>query len=168
MSDEWIEDLNWQEKAKSEVMYWFVRTTDIGFDRWAVLEEETKQHFDALMIDGIRVEIKARRGKYVNFRDILVETHSCEERDTPGWIYTTQAEYLAYAFVDEKTREILRGSVLHFPKLLNWWINVGRNNQYEIKRGTTGKLYHTVNRVIPEGDLPLELFYYHPKHGLIN
>ncbi len=168
MPGEWKDDLRWEQNVRPAMIGWIARTMNIGFDRWATLEEETEEHFDALMLNGVKVEIKSRRGGKVIYNDILIETKSCEERDTPGWIYTTQADYLAYAFVDEATHKILKGYLIHFSKLKEWWMKIGRYHEYDIRKGTTGKLYHTVNRAVPEKDFPLDLFYYHPTYGVLD
>lgn len=147
-------------------MDWIVKTTQTGFHRWATFEEETTLHFDAVMEDGEKYELKNRRQKYFNKKDILIETLSSIERKTLGWIYTTKAEKLAYAFVE--IPNVTRGYIFHFPILKSWWRNTGIFNEYQIKHGKTGKLYKTENKVVPLKDIPFEALYYHPDYGLLD
>lgn len=158
------EDLLWEKATREAVLLWAVRILDVGADRWATLQEELAEHFDVLMVDGSRLELKIRRSKYVNKKDILIETESCVEKRTLGWIYTTQANFLVYAFVTPG-REVLKGYIFDFPELQAWWIKEGTRTNYENKYGKTGDLYTTKNCVVPLGDLPLEVFAYHPDYG---
>lgn len=160
------EDLAWEGKAREGVMDWLVKTTPLGFDRWATLEEERDQHFDAIM-NGERVEIKVRRPKYRKKRDILIEVISNVARKTPGWIHTTKAKYLVYVFMG-RNYQVSRGYILHFHDLKEWWNNEGRLNQYETITGKTEDMYETDNRAVPLKAIPLEIFYYHQDYGLLD
>lgn len=167
-------DLLWESKAKEPIMIRVVNMSQIDFDRWATINEEKTLHFDFWLINGKRVEIKTRRyesaikKKYFRNKDILIETLSCVERKTLGWIYTTIADYLAYAFVDNKW-QIRRFYLFYFPVLKKWWMKEGRFKDYQKAfgktYGVTELLYRTENETVPVKDIPYDCFLYHPDYG---
>lgn len=160
---DWRKDLTWEKKANIVSMHWIIKVSGHLFHRWATLKENREEHFDALMEGNIRYELKNRRKDY---GDILVETLSCKERGTPGWIYNTQTDYLAYTVVT-KERQVAKGYIFIFPRFQKWWNEEGVYNHYEPKRHV-GELYTTKNRAVPPKDIPLDCFYYHPEYGLLS
>ena len=116
----------------------------------------------ALLINGrwVRAECKIRSTKYRKhaLEDILIETKSSVEDDTPGWIYRSAAELLIYVW--EFPTGVF-GIILRLPELKKWWME---NRHYYTRRilapnPPNNPEYHTENYVVPISDLPDDLFY---------
>lgn len=72
------------------------RAQENGVDHVAMLGERDKV---------LRIEVKCRRPRAdgADWPDVLLETHSCFERLTPGWIEKPlTADFFAYAFVQSR------------------------------------------------------------------
>lgn len=130
------------------------RTTD------ATEYEQREQHFDFhgyLYGELTTFEAKTRRQ---DFPDLLIETLSCIERKTPGWIYTTQAKILVYTLLlDNVLKKIW---LLNFPKLYNWWLKEGSHHRIEANLviGRTDNLYRTENYAIRWEYLPRDIIMF--------
>ena len=74
---------------------------------------------------SVAIEEKIVRWPGRHYTAICIETHSNLERTREtapdGWIYTSVADYLLYAFEQEDERS-LRVSVFNLPKLRDWFI----------------------------------------------
>ena len=79
----------------------------------------------SLMTPWIRIECKERFRRY---RDFLVETKSSVERSTPGWIYKSKADLLAYVWVYTKSAN---GKIMHMRELQKWWKTVDFSRRYQ-------------------------------------
>jgi len=120
-------------------------------DLWVKCNNKTKS-----------VEVKLRRKEY---KDILLETISNITKKTPGWLYKSNADYLAYLFcIDGK---ITKGYVGDMKTISYWYQGEGIYKGYPIKYGNTAIGYKTQNRAVPENHIPFEAWIYHPQYGLL-
>ena len=94
----------------------------------------------------VTVDEKKRRKDY---GDILLELRSNKERNTPGWLFYSQCDYIVYAVLPA-------GVVYLLPVLLlqmAWKSNGGTwQKQFPVKLADN-QLYHTENIAIPTGVL---------------
>lgn len=108
------------------------------------------------------VEVKLRSEKYSAFaeRELLIETESSLESNTPGWIFKSQATYLAYLWL---RRGIIHGKIMSMKLLREWW------KENEWKYGVSERehlapnppsnpTYHTRNYSVSWHELPKNLF----------
>ncbi len=92
---------------------------------------------------SFKIEIKGDRWHQTG--NFFFETHSNEEKNTPGCFIYTQADYIFYYFI---TTELL--FALPMPATRNWFM--GKMNQFKERRTTTpvkSGFYTTVGRLVP-------------------
>jgi len=141
-------------------------------DGWHVTAGKTRaqengvDHVVSLGRDkDLRVEVKCRRPRRdgSDWPDVLLETHSCWERKTPGWIEKPlTADFFAYAFV--QSRIVLLLPVLNLQAA--WRANRSewdrlagaRQRGFAVVFGKTarnggGQLYSTRNIAVPTVEL---------------
>jgi len=95
----------------------------------------------------ITIEEKVRDKKYAN-NDIVIEEQSNIEKDTPGWIYYSKADYLAYSWLQNGLTKIL---LFDMEKLREWYLK--NKDKYNIVTTDTDNMYHTSFRIIPLEDI---------------
>lgn len=93
------------------------------------------------------VEEKARRG---NFNDILVETIQDEEKNYPGWIYYTKADYIVYGIFGRDSK--VYG--LNCPEFKDWFAQAMLGFEKKISNKGYGK---STNYVVPISYIPPEI-----------
>lgn len=144
-----------KERLDIEVLKdWLQRRLDVEAITEATAEEQIENDIDFhgyLWSEPKTFEAKIRKG---NYDDLLIETLSNSERGTLGWIYTSQADILAYFFVEKAT--VLRGLLIYLAKLKDWWTKEGKLFDWPKYYGTTGTLYHTENRAVPISAIPAD------------
>jgi hypothetical protein len=111
--------------------------------------------FKDSIMDEIPIEVKIRTQIW---NDIAIETKSSTEYDTLGYIYKSQATFLAYAFVIDNT--IKSFYLLHLPRLKEWF----ERNKHKYKpkyapNPPNNPIYHTEFYPIPIRDIPFWLFF---------
>jgi hypothetical protein len=98
---------------------------------------------------SVSVEEKIVRRKYTAF---AIETHSNLERGTRGWIYTSTADQLLYAFGLPLGLEVW---LMPMADLREWF--VPREQLYPASDTPNGQggqvLYHTRCRIVPIADV---------------
>jgi GR25 family glycosyltransferase involved in LPS biosynthesis len=99
----------------------------------------------------VRLPPKGRRG----YSDIAIETVSNDVKGTPGWIYTSKADWLVYVFIKENW-EVGRFYVLEMRGLRSWFIE--NEYKYGIKKAPNPS-YYTIFKPIPIRDIPKQLFF---------
>lgn len=135
----------------------------------ATIKEQKEDDIDLHALtpteNEVTFEVKIRYKKY---EDLLIETLSCIEKKTSGWIYKSKADYLAYVFIVPNKPII--GDVIDLPGLNKWWYKQGVYVGYPLKEGTTktdngAVLYKTQNRAVPIRHIPFHLFHAHRNYS---
>lgn len=152
---DFIEDLK-QERSDMEIVKnWLHKHLFVGDLKEATYAEQTQKHIDFHgMLYGEPKTFEAKI-RYTDYGDLLVETLSNTETKSLGWIYTTQADYLIYAVLENSTVKKL--FIINLPYLKEWWNRQGRYSKYTTHYGETDNLYKTENKAVPISDLPKEI-----------
>ena len=102
---------------------------------------------DLVSSDGEYYEIKIRSAEYRSLykKDILIETISNDQKDSHGWIYYSEADWLIYLY---EPLDNLIGYKMSMPELKRWWKFNEFRRSWEMKK-VPNKGYKTINRVIP-------------------
>jgi len=121
---------------------------------------EQLQGKDLLSSDGEYYEVKIRGAKYRGLykKDLLIETISNDKKDSPGWIYYSEADWLIYVY---EPLEDLVGYRISMPALRKWW-EVNEHRRVWNKKMVPNKGYNTINRVVPLNFLEDVHFTYLP------
>lgn len=146
------EDLAKERLDIEAVKEWLERRMNVEAIVEATIEEQIEKHIDFhgyLWGEPKTFEAKIRRRDY---GDLLIETFSNAERRTLGWIQTSQADILAYFFVEK--RGVIKGGLFDLPKIREWWNKDGQFVAWPKYYGMTENLYHTENRAVPISTLP--------------
>jgi hypothetical protein len=99
----------------------------------------------------ILVEVKGDR--WDKTRNFFFETHSNQEKNTPGCFLYTEADWLFYYFVH--TRQLYR---LPMPKTREWFkITMGRFRERSTTTSVGNSHYTTVGRLVPITTVMLEV-----------
>lgn len=108
---------------------------------------EQRQDMDLISSDGEYYEIKIRGLEYRPFykKDILIETISNDQKDSDGWIYYSEADWLIYLY---KPLDDLIGYKISMPALQSWWKINEHRRVWKMKK-VPNKGYNTINRIIP-------------------
>jgi len=94
----------------------------------------------------LKIEEKIRDEKYSN-GDIVIEEKSNVEKDTAGWIYYSNADYLFYSWLDKNGK--LKDKILCVKlPVLRMWYDENKYGYKLIDTNTDG-LYTTSFRIIP-------------------
>ena len=100
----------------------------------------------------LTVEEKIRSCDYWNYRekDILLETISIDYNNTPGWLYTSKADCLIYAFVNKFDNKLW---IYKFPlqQLRKWFII--EKDKYKNFKTAKNNGYNTISVVVPIKDI---------------
>jgi len=154
---EWKKSLELEEKASIYFNFayrkiWKIKSIktinqtskgiDEGIDKILVLEDNSQ----------ITIEEKVRAKKYSN-NDLVIEEKSNVEKNTPGWIYYSKADYLAYSWFIDGLAKVL---IIKMDKLKKWYMK--NKEKYNLVTTHTDNLYHTSFRIIPLSDLDFEFF----------
>lgn len=102
---------------------------------------------DLVSSDGEYYEIKIRNAeyRYLYKKDILIETISNDQKNSPGWIYYSEADWLIYLY---EPLDNLIGYKISMPALKRWWKFNEFRRSWDTKK-VQNKGYKTINRVIP-------------------
>ena len=118
-------------------------------------QEQQEHHFDFYgYLYGERTTFEAKIRSKI-YEDLLIETLSCIEKKTLGWIYLSEAKHLIYSIIENK--KIQRLSMYALPKLREWWVTVGSYKIYKKFYGKTGTLYSTENYAVTLRDIPRDI-----------
>jgi len=125
---------------------WRVKTITVVRDTLKGREEIDKI---LTLEDGIQIAIeeKVRDKKYAN-NDIVIEEQSNVEKGTPGWIYYSKADYLAYSWLQNGLTKVL---LFDMKKLREWYLK--NKDRYNLVMTDTDNIYHTSFRIIPLEDI---------------
>lgn len=103
-------------------------------------------------------DVKVRDFKYYRFQDILLETKSVIESDTPGWLY--KASVVVYVWWNPKKTRFVDGYAL-FMQNIRDWLEITQWNFYEktafSRRGVSH--WSTKNIAVPITSFPLGCLY---------
>jgi hypothetical protein len=101
-----------------------------------------------------------REDRKRGYSDIAVETASNSERGTPGWIHTSRADWLVYAFL-RRNGELGRVYVLDMKELRRWFLeNEHRYPTLRAPNPPDNPRYHTLFKPVPIRDIPEFLFLF--------
>ena len=159
------EALETEHQHMPSVETWLTKLFNLKKTWPATLKEQKEDDIDLHVLtpteNEVTFEVKIR---YTYYEDLLIETLSCIEKKTQGWIYKSKADYLAYVFLLPNKPVI--GDVIDLPKLNKWWCKQGVYVGYPPKKGTTktnngAVLYQTQNRAVPLRHIPFQLFHAH-------
>lgn len=105
------------------------------------------EDMDLKSSEGESYEVKIRSAKYRDLykKDILIETISNDQKDSPGWIYYSKADWLIYLY---KPLDDLIGYKISMPALKSWW-KLNKHQRAWKKKKAPNKGYNTINRIIP-------------------
>jgi len=108
---------------------------------------EQLQDMDLKNSDDEYYEVKIRGAEYRSFykKDILIETVSNDQKDSLGWIYYSEADWLIYLY---KPLDDLIGYKIPMQALKRWW-KLNEHRRVWKKKKVPNKGYNTINRVIP-------------------
>lgn len=106
--------------------------------------------------DIIKIEEKIRDRKYKN-KDIVIEEQSNVEKQTHGWIYYSESDYIAYSWFVNGLSKIL---IIDMKKLKEWYLK--NKEKYKLVFTETNNLYHTSFRIIPIEDIKNMILYTSP------
>ena len=131
-----------------------------GQDFKVTIRTPHNAQFDLRIFETIEEKI---RSPWVTYPDILVETESCRERGTAGWIYHSEAHWLSYV----RQPGVGRVNVCLLPMSeFRDWFTVNAHRFAEKHSHTylaNGAEYTTVNRVVPLNDDGFRYFWH--AHG---
>jgi hypothetical protein len=107
---------------------------------------------------SVGIELKVRSPQYAGKRDILIETRSCTKpgRESPGWIYTCEADLLCYENLQYGT-PLIRIRILDMPGLKLWFHGVDLT---QIKPIVLPDKNRTESYPILWQNIPVELILY--------
>ena len=152
------EDLAYSLEANTEPFWAAVYQKafpDIKSMRLVENLEEQKAGIDRVITldNGKEYSIDEKKRRK-SWGDILLETKSSEERDTPGWINKPlRIDFMAYAFMPDK-----RVYLFSWPMLRRAWINfepvwteqaIEETNGFRIVRAANREGYTTVSVAVP-------------------
>lgn len=101
-------------------------------------------------------EVKVRTSLY---GDLALETLSCREKGTPGYLYASKANLLVYVFY-VGGRLHPNSSILALSQLRAWFERNKHRYRSRLAPNPPGNpLYHSVFFPVPFRDLPKYLFY---------
>jgi hypothetical protein len=139
--------------------------------------EKTSQEVDTDLsmqhpdLGSLTVEVKVRK-KY--YPDLAIETFSCLERKTQGYIDKSQAQFLAYVYL-ENAKVHSESFVVSLPNLKRWfYLNKNKYTPKLAPNPPENPLYHTQFYPVPLQDIPISFFmpkvavsggYYTVNHG---
>ncbi len=138
------EDMNRERREMFIIKQWLGGL--FGFLFEDVSLEEQMEGKD-LCANGAFYEVKIRDPKYRTYfkQDLLIETISNSEKDSPGWIYYSKADWLLWIF---KPIKDLAGYLISMKELQRWW----RFNQFKYEwktREAYNEGYITINKEVP-------------------
>ena len=150
-----VEGLGVANKASADIEAW-LRTKPETIDVVNVENDPDYQRRDIDLIwitqtGQMLVEIKGDR--WEKTRNFFFETHSNQEKGTPGCFLYTEADWLFYYFVN--TRELYR---LPMPKTREWFkITMRRFRERSTTTSVGNSHYTTVGRLVPITTVMLEV-----------
>lgn len=108
---------------------------------------DQKRGKDLISSDKESYEIKIRDTIYRDLYkiDILIETISNDKKDSPGWIYYSEADWLIYLYAP---LDDLIGYKIKMPVLKKWW-SFNEHRRVWMKKVVDNRGYNTINRVVP-------------------
>lgn len=119
----------------------------------------------------VSVEEKVRLGSNAKYDDLLVEYLSNKERNTLGWGFTSEADWLSY--IQFCPGEFVAVLILPMQQLKSWFsTNYIKYSDIESQTALSGTHYTTVNKAIPFKDDAFRLFskahgYFYARKNLV-
>lgn len=134
-----------ERQAMPKVRSWLENLLGCTFQDTSL--EEQLQGKDLISSDGEYYEVKIRSAEYRSLykKDLLIETISNDQKDSPGWILYSEADWLIYLY---EPLEDLIGYKISMPVLKKWW-KYNKHRRAWKKKKVPNKGYNTINRVIP-------------------
>jgi len=139
---------------------WKIKTITVIRDTPRGIKEEIDKILTLEDGSQITIEEKIRDKKYIN-NDIVIEEQSNIEKNTPGWIYYSKADYLAYSWLQDGLSKIL---IFNMEKLREWYQK--NKDKYNIIMTNTNNLYHTSFRIIPLEDIDIPFQIIQPNNNI--
>lgn len=160
-TDYFDEKMKVEKEAMGQVVNWLANRFGLYYRR-DVRDDKSFQDLDVDLIltdnqtADIPVEVKVRK---TLFDDIALETLSCYERGTLGYLFKSKAELLAYIFfIDGKIHA--NSAVLDLGGLRHWFkANQARYRPQYAPNPPINPLYRSEFYAVPLDDLPKALFY---------
>lgn len=114
------------------------------------------EDLDRVMPSPLFIEVKIRNQLY---EDILIETKKNVEQNKPGWIWTSEAQLLAYVFYVDGNLLSRPRYLMHLPTLREWFRqNQSRYQAMLAPNPPQNPVYHTEFYSIPLRDIPEKIF----------
>lgn len=156
------EDMNKERKSLDQLKLWLLSSPrkECLNNIYCLSEASYEQQITGIDLIGktfnneITIENKIRFQPF--YQDLLIETQSKKERNTPGWIDYAKAEYLIYIFIIKDYP--IKGHIINLSLLQEWWKTQNPEN-FQLKE-SPNQGYVTVNRVVPLKEIPRKIFLY--------
>lgn len=150
-----------EEEARLQIEKKLKRLFDLRALKYIGNEEDGitfDKDYVGYTVEGRRItfEVKVRlppKGRERGYSDIAVETVSNDSTGTPGWIYTSKADWLIYVFT--KGGKITRFYAINLPAFRSWFLE--NEHKYSSLKAPN-PTYNTVFKPIPIKDIPPQLF----------
>ena len=154
-----LENGNLWEKKLYEKLSRLLLTINAQIIDYAENPTWQKKGIDFLLSIGQRtVEQKTRDYQYYWHKDILLETISVIENNTPGWFYSTEADAVAYVWKNKEETDIIDGYFIFITKELRQWINDNEHsfNHIKVHSNNYSSQWSTMNISVPISLFPRE------------
>jgi len=166
---DFIKDLkngNKWEKKLAPILERFIFTYKAKIMNFSTIEGREKQRKGVdieLVSEEPDIEVKTRHNKYYKNKDILLETVSVIHQNILGWVYTSEADVIAYCWETEnKTNLEPIGYLILLQKLRKTdWFKTIENRGVPTKVGSckNGLYWESYGRAIPINDFPPGVLY---------
>lgn len=159
------EGQKWEEKL-AKIIENFIINYKIKNIKYSTPEGRIKQKNGLdyeIIADAQGWELKTRSNKYFDYGDLLLETISIEEKNEPGWAYTSQADVIAYVWKTKNNLNLMsKGYLILIKKLREtaWFKTIpslGKHCRASSFRGSW--VWHTISRAIKIEDFPPRTLY---------
>lgn len=111
----------------------------------------------------VRFDVKCRRFDVYKWNDILLETVSVVETETPGWLY--KSDVVVYVWENISRTSFIDGYILYLDKIRPWFVE----HESKFKQKTAfsernGNKWSTLNRAVPIKQFPIGSIQKIPTH----
>lgn len=106
--------------------------------------------------EKIDFDVKCRDYYTYKYQDILLETISVVEHNKPGWLYTSESDYVVYAWYNSTKTSFIDGYLLFLENIRKFKDSyVPEKKQFKYARSyKNGNTWTTENIAVPIKDFP--------------
>lgn len=107
-------------------------------------------------VNGLAVDVKTQRSKYLDSPNILVEMLCDVDNQKPGWLHNQKTDWVLWSFASKDGIHPFGWAMPHTPSLERFVVNYIENDLPDFKR-VQNRTWASLNCVIPIDDWPRDM-----------